>query len=88
MKFGREVLDLANRALQTMTDIFPSQVHIIGCLYCHKKYQFFSLAHKESNRLATEKEVEEKVVHFHDDLRAGDFTYVKDSDGEAHVILT
>ena len=23
----------------------------------------------------------EKTVRFHDDLRAGDFTYVKDSDG-------
>lgn len=33
------------------------------------------------------KEVEEKVTHFHDDLRAGDFTYIIDSDGETHLIV-
>ena len=31
---------------------------------------------------------EEKMVRFHDDLRAGDFTFVKDSDGETHMRVT
>ena len=30
---------------------------------------------------------ERGAVHFHDDLRAGDFVYITDSDGEPHVIV-
>ena len=41
--------------------------------------------HPPTVRTVSEESENAEIISFHDDLRAGDFTYIIDADGEIHV---
>lgn len=57
-------------------------MHIKIAKTCHHKMIFFQRSEAVTDgSSSSENKGTEKIVHFHDDLRAGDFTYIKDLDG-------
>ena len=91
VRLSRETVDLATRILQTLTNLYTSpvryRVYIALSRDVWVPFQAGDPVMTGTNSEGSGRS-SEPVVHFHDDLRAGDFTYVTESDGESHVTIT